>query len=163
MIIGFLCPGESVAEDMAVAERAPSVSREFSIASFVWRLLGSLLLVLATYNPTEVSYAHWVLESRSDGGLGPEHFVIGVLLMIGWAILLLATQRSLGRLGLVLGAALLGGIVWLLADAGILSVDSAPALTWVSLVCLAVLLAIGLSWSHIWRRLTGQYEVDDTG
>jgi len=23
------------------------------------------------------------------------------------------------------------------------------------------LLAVGLSWSHVWRRLTGQFEVDD--
>lgn len=23
-------------------------------------------------------------------------------------------------------------------------------------------LAIDLSWSHLWRRLTGQFEVDDT-
>jgi hypothetical protein len=34
-------------------------------------------------------------------------------------------------------------------------------LTWVILLCLALLLAVGLSWSHVWRRLTGQYEVDD--
>jgi NAD(P)-dependent dehydrogenase (short-subunit alcohol dehydrogenase family) len=28
-------------------------------------------------------------------------------------------------------------------------------------VCLAALLAVGLSWAHIWRRLTGQYAVDE--
>jgi hypothetical protein len=33
--------------------------------------------------------------------------------------------------------------------------------TWVILVILSVMLAIGLSWSHVWRRLTGQFEVDD--
>ena len=26
---------------------------------------------------------------------------------------------------------------------------------------LSFLLAIGLSWSHVWRRLTGQYSTDD--
>jgi len=35
------------------------------------------------------------------------------------------------------------------------------AFTWVILVILSVMLAIGLSWSHGWRRLTGQVEVDD--
>jgi len=28
-------------------------------------------------------------------------------------------------------------------------------------VCLAVLLAVGMSWSYIWRRLTGQVAVDE--
>lgn len=29
------------------------------------------------------------------------------------------------------------------------------------LVCATVVLAVGLSWAHIWRRLTGQYAVDE--
>jgi hypothetical protein len=33
--------------------------------------------------------------------------------------------------------------------------------TWIVLVGLAAILTVGLSWSHIWRRLTGQYTVDD--
>jgi len=28
-------------------------------------------------------------------------------------------------------------------------------------VCLSILLAVGMSWSFIWRRMTGQYEVDE--
>ena len=31
---------------------------------------------------------------------------------------------------------------------------------WLAVV-LSFLLAIGLSWSHVWRRLTGQYSTDD--
>ena len=81
--------------------------------------------------------------------------------MIGWVILLAATQRSLGVLGLMLGAMLLGGVVWLLVDIGWLNVASVPNATWVALICIAMLLAVGLSWSHVWRRLTGQFEVDD--
>jgi Family of unknown function (DUF6524) len=138
-----------------------SVAREFNALSFVWRFAVTLLLIVATYNPSGVSYFHWLRGGISNGGLGPEHFVAGVAIVIGWAILLVATQRSLGTFGLVLGAALIGGFVWLLTDAGIIAVDSVSALTWVSLICLAVLLTVGLSWSHVWRRVTGQYEVDD--
>jgi hypothetical protein len=129
--------------------------------SFLWRLAASLALVVATYNPSGVSYYHWVRNSSAADALGPEHFVIGMLLVIGWVILFVAAQRSLGTIGMILGAAFLGGIVWLLTDAGWIAVSSVSALTWVSLVCLAMLLAIGLSWSHVWRRVTGQYEVDD--
>ena len=138
-------------------------SREFNFASFTWRFLASLILVLATYNPTAYSYWDWVTTAMSadSSGLGPAHFVVGVILLIGWVILLAATQRSLGFLGLLLGGALLGGVVWLLVDIGWLNVDSVSAATWIGLVCISILLAVGLSWSHVWRRLTGQFEVDD--
>ena len=136
-------------------------SREFNALSFVWRLVASLILVLATYNPSKYSYVGWLRAATPEAPLGPEHFVVGVVLLIGWVILLIATQRSLGTLGLVLGGALLGGLVWLLADFGWLNVSTVSSATWVGLICVAVLLAIGLSWSHVWRRLTGQFEVDD--
>jgi hypothetical protein len=136
-------------------------SSEFNFLSFLWRFVSSLLLVIATYNPTKYSYWSWLKLARAADTLGPEHFVVGVLLLIGWVILLAATQRSLGFLGLLLGGALLGGIVWLLVDFGWLNVSTMSSATWVGLICVAALLAIGLSWSHVWRRLTGQFEVDD--
>jgi hypothetical protein len=138
-------------------------SAEFDWAGFFIRLAGTLALVLATYNPSGWSFVHWVSESFGEGGggLGPEHFVVGVILLIGWVILLSATQRSMGTLGLVLEGLLFGGIVWLLIDVGILDVDSVSEFTWIVLIILSVMLAIGLSWSHVWRRLTGQFEVDE--
>ena len=143
------------------AARRNSVHREFSLASFGWRFLATLVLVVATYNPTRFSYYNWVWASQDNGSLGPEHFVTGMLVVIGWAVLVVATQRSLGNIGLLLAAALIGGIVWWLTDLGVVAVGSVQAMTWVILICLSALLAIGLSWSHVWRRLTGQYEVDD--
>jgi hypothetical protein len=138
-----------------------SSAREFGAASFFWRLGASLILVLATYNPTSFSYYRWLLNSRSAGELGPEHFVAGIAVVIGWTIFVVATQKSLGSVGLVLGAALIGGFVWWMTDLGLIAVGSVSALSWVALICLAMLLAVGLSWSHVWRRLTGQVEVDD--
>jgi hypothetical protein len=67
----------------------------------------------------------------------------------------------MGTLGLVLEGLLFGGLVWLLIDVGILDLDSVSEFTWVILIILSLMLAIGLSWSHVWRRLTGQFEVDD--
>jgi hypothetical protein len=136
---------------------------DFNIGSFLWRFLAVLVLVIATYNPTRFSYIGWLRSSWGDAGsgLGPEHFVAGVLVIIGWTILVVATHRSLGPFGLLLAAALIGGIIWWLTDLGLVSVGSVAAMTWVILLCLSLLLAVGLSWSHVWRRLTGQYEVDD--
>ena len=136
-------------------------SAEFSWGGFVVRLVATLVLVIATYNPSGWSFAHWLKSGFSSSGLGPEHFVVGVIILIGWVILLTATQRSMGTFGLILEALLFGGLVWLLVDFGVLRVDSVSSFTWVILIILSVMLAIGLSWSHVWRRLTGQFEVDD--
>ena len=141
--------------------RSGRASREFNFLSFVWRFVSSLVLVVASYNPTQYSFWGWIASARTNDTLGPEHFVVGVVLLIGWVILLAATQRSLGFLGLLLGGALLGGVVWMLVDIGWLNVSTLSSATWVGLLCVAVLLAVGLSWSHVWRRLTGQFEVDD--
>ena len=138
-------------------------SREFSFMGFLWRFVASLILVLLSYNPTPYSYWDWVVSAMNNDPmtLGPAHFVAGVLLLIGWVILLAATQRSLGALGLILGVMLLGGLVWMLVYYDLLSLGSFDTVAWVILVCSSLLLAVGLSWSHVWRRLTGQFEVDD--
>lgn len=142
--------------------KSGKTTRELSFLGFLWRFAASLLLVLVSYNPSGYSYWHWLRAAinAEPSTLGPEHLVAGVLLLIGWVILLAATQRSLGFFGLMLGAALLGGVVWLLIDIGILNVATVSSATWVGLICIALLLAVGLSWSHVWRRLTGQFEVD---
>jgi hypothetical protein len=145
----------------AVRSGGRRTSAEFNWAGFFIRLAATLVLVLATYNPSGWSFVHWVRDAYSNSGLGPEHFVVGVVVLIGWVILLTATQRSMGTFGLILEALLFGGLVWLLIDFGILHIDSMSELTWVILIILSVMLAIGLSWSHVWRRLTGQFEVDD--
>ena len=141
-------------------KNAGRVSRELNAIGFLMRLFGTTTLVLATYNPSGWSFTHWVRHAFANDVLGPEHFVVGVLLVIGWIILLSATYRSMGLLGLILGAALFGGLVWLMIDFGLLSIDTGSSKAWVILIVTSIVLAIGLSWSHVWRRLTGQFEVD---
>jgi len=149
-----------MARNSSDTQRSRQAAREFNFLGFVWRLLASLLLVMASYNPSRYSYVDWVRAATPENPLGPEHFVVGVILLIGWVILLAATHRSLGTFGLLLGAALLGGVVWMLTDIGWLNIETVSTATWVGLFCISALLAVGLSWSHVWRRLTGQFEVD---
>lgn len=132
----------------------------FGFVDFLVRLAAALVLVLVTYNPTGWSYIHWLKNAFSGDGLGPVHFLAGAVLIAGWTIFFVATRRSLGDLGLVIVAAILATLVWLLVDMGWLGFNSVTSISWVILVCLSVILAVGLSWSHIWRRLSGQFEVD---
>jgi hypothetical protein len=117
--------------------------------------------VLLTYNPSQYSYFHWLKAAISSGTFGPEHAVAGILLIGGWGFFLHATLQSLGTFGLVIWISLFAAIVWWLVDAGILLTDSVTTFTWIVLVSLSLLLAVGMSWSHIRRRLTGQVDVDE--
>ncbi|MFT7176215.1 MAG: hypothetical protein ACJAUG_002220 [Halioglobus sp.] len=72
-----------------------------------------------------------------------------------------ATLMSLGIIGIALGLALFGAIVWMMVDFGLINMEATGVLTYVALVLLSLILAIGMSWSHIRRRLSGQFDVDD--
>lgn len=143
-----------------MANRNKDVTVEFNALSFLWRFLGTLALVLLTFNPSGTSAYHWVSTAIGEGTFGPIHLIAIVVLLIGWVVVWIATQRSMDTLGVVLASVLLAGVVWLLIDTGILAAGSVSAVTWIVLICLAIILAIGMSWGHVWRRLTGQVSVD---
>jgi len=135
--------------------------KSFGLTDFLWRLIAAIALVLITFNPSGFSYFHWFKTAFSGEGAGALHYFLGVILLVGWAIFVIATIRSLGTLGTVLSVAVIGTGIWLLADIGIVQTGSATAVTWLVLITVAILLAVGLSWAHIWRRLSGQIEVDE--
>jgi hypothetical protein len=128
-------------------------------SGFLLRFLAAVILVFATYNPSEYSYYHWVSSNLSEPT--PMMALAGILLLIGWTIYLRATARSLGMFGLLLAAAFFGAILWLMIDWGLLHVDSVTAITYIILLIMCGILAIGISWSHIRRRMTGQVDVDE--
>ena len=123
------------------------------------RFLFALTLVLCTYNPSEYSYFHWFKNTLPD--FTPQLAVSGIVLIIGWVIYIRATLRSLGPIGLTLAALFFGAFIWLFIDIGWLSLDSVTVLSWVAIVLLSAILAIGMSWSHIRRRFSGQVDADD--
>ena len=129
------------------------MATEFNIGSFIGRWAFAAILVFGTYNPTQYSYIGWVF--------GPLDALEGVALLIAWIIFLRATFLSMGWLGIILGAALFACVIWLFIDLGWLDLDSPSEISWVVLVFLSVILAVGMSWSHIRRRLSGQFDVDE--
>jgi hypothetical protein len=135
------------------------MANRFTSVDFLGRWAFSLALVIGTYNPTAYSYLSWLLAEGTS--LGPVVAVVGMVLIIAWIIYLRATFLSLGPIGVSLFAALFGCIIWLFVDMGWLSIDSGTAFTWVILVVISLLLAVGMSWAHIRRQLSGQLSVDD--
>ncbi len=128
-------------------------------SGFLLRYLAAFVLVFTTYNPSGYSYYHWVSENLDN--LDPLMALAGVLLLIGWTIYLRATARSLGMFGLLLAAAFFGALLWLVIDRGIVHIDSVTTITYIILAIMCGILAIGISWSHIRRRMTGQVDVDE--
>jgi len=72
-----------------------------------------------------------------------------------------ATWNSLGSIGTALAGAFFGVIIWLLVHWGLFSLNSIAIVEWVVLFILSGVLAVGMSWSHIRRKLTGQYDTDE--
>ena len=131
----------------------------FNLASFLTRWVVALVLVFATFNPTPYSYYRWV--TGPDSGNLPLQALAGVVLLICYVIFMRATWRSIGPIGLALAVAFFGTIVWVMIDLGLLGTDRPAVMTYVILFVLATILAIGISWSHIRRRMTGQSDMDD--
>lgn len=134
------------------------MATEFNAGSFIGRWFFALALVLGTYNPTEYSYVSWVFAKGTD--LGPVVAMVGVVLLIGWIIYIRATFQSMGWLGISLGAALFSCLIWFMVNMGWLSLDSQSAVVWIVMATLSLILTVGMSWSHIRRKMTGQVDVD---
>jgi len=135
------------------------MATEFNIGSFIGRWIFALALVLGSYNPTEWCYFSWATAETTT--FGPIVAIVGLVLLIGWIMFIRATFMSMGWLGITLGAALFGCIVWLMVDQGWLALDSEGTIAWVVLIILSLILAVGMSWSHIRRRMSGQFDVDE--
>jgi hypothetical protein len=126
------------------------------------RAVAALALVFLTWNAEGWSYYHWTIDPllRGAGNFSAIKFLAGMLLLAGWVVFLQATRRSLGLLGAALVAAICGGVIWLLISSGIVSATSGRGIARAVLIALSLVLAMGMSWSHIGRRWTGQSDTD---
>lgn len=122
------------------------------------RFLVALVLVFATWNPTGWSFVHWLISTLPNVTAGL--VFVGVILVIGWILFLHATLESLGLIGIILALAFFGSLTWFIFNLGWLSTGQ-EMLSYVVLVVISAILAIGMAWSHIWRRLSGRVEVEE--
>jgi uncharacterized protein DUF6524 len=86
---------------------------------------------------------------------------LGLLLLIAYVLFLTAVLRGIGGIGVALILAVVAALVWVLADMGWLSLENPTANTWIAILALSLVLAVGMYWGILWRRLSGQLEVDD--
>lgn len=126
---------------------------------FFLRWLVAFILLSATFNPSDWNYARWV--SLNYQTQLPMAVLLGLLLLVGYIIYLRATLRSIGAFGMFLVMAIIAALLWVLYDYGLLDIGNQTMMTWLGLFALSVVLGVGLSWSLIRRRLSGQVDMDD--
>ena len=132
---------------------------KLTFTGFLLRAAFALTLVLLTYNPSGYSYTHML--QAGFPAVTPLEAVLGVVLLIGWFVFLRATLSSIGPLGMVLALALFAAVIWLIVSWGWVTLSDTSAILWIGLVILALILAVGMSWSHLYQRWSGQATVDD--
>lgn len=130
----------------------------FSGKGFLWRWALCVVLVLVTFNPSGLSYYAWVFGGEGSLALKA---LAGIVLLIVYVFIVHATWESLGPIGVILSIAFFAAVIWVLVDFGLLSLDSGSLITWLILVIVATILAVGMSFSLVRRRVTGQIDVDD--
>ena len=126
---------------------------------FAVRWIFAFVLLAVTYNPTDINYVRWALGSF-DSQL-PLIVLGGLILFVAYIVYLSATLRSIGVFGMILILAIVAAVIWVLWDRGFINLENPTFNTWIAIVALSLVLAVGLHWSILWRRLSGQLEVDD--
>jgi hypothetical protein len=125
---------------------------------FVVRLLLSFVLVAATWNPTPYGFVRWAMDTP---GQLPLKVLGGLVLLALFVVVLTAVLRGIGVLGVILILGVTAAAAWVLVDWGWLSLNNTGALAWVAILALSLVLAVGMYWGILWRRLTGQVETED--
>jgi len=149
---------------------------QFTWTRLLIRFAFAILLVFLTYNPFgdpagEFSLWGWLVGDIGDFSWdsftenAPLKVLAAVILVIGWGMYLRSTWRSMGPLGVTLAIAFFAALLWVLVDTGIVSLTAGKTTTTIMLVIVSAILALGMTWSMIRRRISGQVDVteDDTG
>ncbi|MEF3049242.1 DUF6524 family protein [Pseudotabrizicola sp. L79] len=123
------------------------------------RWIGAFALLTATFNPTQWNYLVWA--QANFGQQTALAVFLGLLLAVGYMIYVVATLRSIGAFGIILVAAIFGAGLWVLHDWGMLSLQDRSLNLWLGILALSLILGIGLSWSILRQKMSGQASVDE--
>lgn len=126
---------------------------------FLLRWVAAFALLALTYNPTDLNFVRWATEAWSTSM--PIIVLAGLVLLVAYVLFFTAVLRGIGALGVVLILAVFAALIWVLVDFGWIDLNNPSAMTWVGLIAMATVLAIGMYWGILWRRMSGQLEVDD--
>lgn len=123
------------------------------------RWLGAFLLLAAIFNPTSWNYVSWARANWADQM--PLIIFSGLILTVIAMVYLVATMRSIGILGALVIAAIFAAGLWVLTDWGLLGLTNSALNVWLIILALSLILGIGMSWSILRQRMSGQQSTDE--
>ena len=126
---------------------------------FLMRWLGAFVLLAAIFNPTRWNYVTWARDGWAEQmplGVFP-----GLILAAVATVYLVATLRSIGILGAIIIAAIFAAGIWVLSDWGLLGLQNSALNIWLGILVLSLILGVGMSWSILRQRLSGQQTTDE--
>lgn len=125
----------------------------FVIGKFLIRFVMCLFIVFATYNPSGVSWWHWVKDTE---GMWPYKTFTIILVVIAYSVILMVARKAFDLLGLILVSGLAASAVWIIFDLELFAPYTDAAVRVIYEVAAAWVMAMGLSYSHIRSQLSGQ-------
>lgn len=126
---------------------------------FLLRWLGAFVLLAAIFNPTDWNYVRWA--QGAWGSQTPMIVFLGLILAVVAMVYLVATMRSIGILGVIIIAAIFAAGLWVLTDWGLIGLQNSALNTWLGILVLSLILGVGMSWSILRQRLSGQQTTDE--
>lgn len=123
------------------------------------RWLGAFLLLAAIFNPSRWNYVTWARTAWADQM--PLIVFSGLILAVIAMVYLVATMRSIGATGALVIAAIFAAGLWVLSDWGLLGLENSALNIWLGILALSLILGVGMSWSILRQRLSGQQTTDE--
>lgn len=131
---------------------------KFGIYSITLRWFLIAGIILATYNPSGRSYYHWVTTADVEISL---KISLGLFLFALNLIFIRLTFRAMGYYGVLLLTTVITSIAITLPRMGWVSLDTWPLYQFYILIFFSIAVTLGVSWSALRTRLSGQVDSDD--
>ena len=118
---------------------------------FFSRWIYAFVLIAVTYNPTSFNYISWAQDNYTQEL--PMTVFLGLIIGLGYSISLRTIFKAAGRLGTLALFTVMLALLWVLDDRGLLMPGDDPLYVWLGILCFSGLLAIGLSWELVRRKV----------
>ncbi len=126
-------------------------SERFGPAAIFTRVLFSLFIVFATYNPSGRSYVHWAV---AEGALLPR-LIVGLILLAVYTSLLFATWEVIGFTGMFLVSAISASLALWFGAIGLIDLSDSGTFGVTVCIVVSMVIAWGMSFAFLFGRLTG--------
>ena len=131
---------------------------KFGFVSMLVRWFMIMGVLTAIYNPSGRSFVHWAVEGTAPLSL---RVAVGSVLLAMLAYCYRLSVRALGPIGVLMLAALLAVTATALVDIGLIQPQGRAAMIAYLQAIVTTGLTVGVSWSALRTRISGQIDSDD--